>query len=535
MSCPSRLILASLSLVLSAPLYSAQPGDSARPGRSVEQLGAVRFANSCSPAAQEKLQQGVAMLHSFWYTEGERTFREALAADPECTVAYWGIAALLMSNPLAGQGASPDGAKRALAAIEEGRAKPPKSQREKDYIEAVAAYYEEYDTRAEPARQKARAKAFEDLARRYPGDDEAQIFSALYLVALQSLDDKTYSMYLKAAGILEKQFSKYPQHPGVAHYLIHAYDAPPIAAKGLDAARRYASIAPAAPHALHMPSHIFTRVGAWAESAATNQRSADVAVKGKDYDDAMHAADYMVYAYLQMARDEDARATADRFLSANYPSNRFSGPYALAAMPARYAVERGDWRAAAQLEVRPSKFAYADALTHFARALGAARSGDAASAEQEVKKIAALRDTLIAAKNMYWAKEVEVNWLGASAWAALARGDQNQALELMRRAADMEDGHEKHIVTPGRIVPARELLGDMLLEVGKPTEALAAYEASHQREPDRFRGLYGAAEAAARSGDAAKAKKYYARLMEVGGQGSQRPELARARTFIASN
>ncbi|HWI16042.1 MAG TPA: hypothetical protein VNT02_17405, partial [Burkholderiales bacterium] len=460
MSSRAHVVVAMVYLALAAPIH-AQQTEGARPGRSLDQLGSVTFANSCTPSAQQTLQQGVAMLHSFWYNEGERAFRAALAADPGCTVAHWGIAALIMSNPLAGQGASPADAKRAIAGIEEGRATPPRTQREKDYIEAVAAYYNDFDQRSERARQEARAQAFEQLAARYPDDDEAQIFAALYMVALQSLADKTYSHYLKAAGILEKQFSKYPNHPGVAHYLIHAYDAPPIAAKGLNAARRYATIAPAAPHALHMPSHIFTRVGAWSDSAATNKRSADVAVKAQDYDEAMHAADYMVYAYLQMARDDDARVVAERFVSANFPSKRFAGPYARAAMPARYAVERGDWRAAAQLEVQPSKFAYADAMTHFARAVGAARTGDAASAEQDVKKIAALRDSLIAEKNMYWAKEVEVSWLGASAWTALARGQKDEALELMRRAADMEDGHEKHIVTPGRVAPARELLGDM--------------------------------------------------------------------------
>lgn len=531
---PTCLSLAVLSTFLCAPLQ-AQPTDTAAPGRSIDQVGTVRFANSCAPGVQEKLRQGVAMLHSFWYTEGEKTFRDVLAADPSCAVANWGIAALLMYNPLAGQGASPESAQRSIAAIEQGRATGAKTQRERDYIEAIAAYYEDFDKRSESARQETRAKAFEQLAARYPDDDEAQIFAALYLVALQSLADKTYSQYLKAADILEKQFSKYPNHPGVAHYLIHSYDAPPIASKGLNAARRYASIAPDAPHALHMPSHIFTRVGAWEESVSTNRRSADVAIQSKEFDEAAHAADYMVYAYLQMARDEEALATVDRFLQAKYPSIRFAGPYALAAMPARYAVERGDWQAAAQLEPRSSQFPYADAMIHFARALGAARTGDAASAEKDVMKLAELRDALVAAKNNYWATEVEISWLGASAWTALARGKNDEALSLMRKAADMEDNHDKHIVTPGRIVPARELLGDMLLHVGKPADALAAYEASQQREPDRFRGLSGAAQAAADSGDAAKAKKYYARLVEIAGNGSGRPELSRARTYIVSN
>jgi tetratricopeptide (TPR) repeat protein len=530
-----RIIPIFLLLIFCATAYSQQAGTT-RAGRSLDQLGTVHFANSCAPQVQDKLQQGVAMLHSFWYTETEKTFGEVLAADPSCAVANWGIAAILMMNPLAGQGSAPEGAKRAIAAIERGRATQAKTQRERDYIEAVGAYYANWGERTERARQETRARAFEALAARYPDDDEAQVFAALYMVALQSPADQTYSIYLKAANILEKQFSKYPQHPGIAHYLIHSYDAPPIAARGLNAARRYASIAPAAPHALHMPSHIFTRVGAWPESAATNRRSADAALKSKEFDEALHASDYMVYAFLQMARDDDARQVIEqaRTVTGFRPSQR-TGPYALAAMPARYAIERGDWKAAAQLEPRPSKFPYTDAMIHFSRALGAARTGDPAAAEQEVGKIAALRDALIAAKDKYWATEVEVNWLGAAAWTALAQGKNDEALSLMSRAADMEDRSEKSIVTPGRVLPARELLGDMLMQLGKPQEALAAYEASQQREPERFRGLYGAAEAAAQSGDNAKAKQYYARLMEVADQGSGRPELQRARTFVASH
>ena len=525
-----------LSCMLCASAFSQQQSQSTRAGRSADQLGRVNFASSCSAAVQEKLQQGVAMLHSFWFSETEKTLRQVLAEDPACAVANWGIAAILMMNPLAGQGSAPDGAKRAIAAIEQGRAIGAKTQRERDYIEAVAAYYEDFANRSERARQESRAKAFEQLAARYPEDDEAQIFSALYIAALQSQADQTYSMYLKSAAILEKQFSKYPQHPGVAHYLIHSYDAPPIAAKGLDAARRYADIAPAAPHALHMPSHIFTRVGAWAESAATNRRSADVAIKGNDFHESLHASDYMVYAYLQMARDAEAQkviAEAPSAMKLNPARN--TGFYALAAMSARYAMERGDWRAAAQLQPHATKFEYTDAMTHFARALGAARSGDPGAAEQDLKQIAALRDSLIAVKNKYWATEVEVNWLGAAAWLALAHGKNDEALDLMLRAADMEDKSEKNIVTPGRIVPARELLGEMLLQLGKPAEALKAFEASQTREPDRFRGLYGAAEAAAQSGDTAKARQYYARLVQIAGPGNARPELARARSYMASN
>jgi tetratricopeptide (TPR) repeat protein len=472
------------------------------------------------------------MLHSFWYSAGEKMFRDVLAQDPSCAIATWGIAALLMSNPLAGLGSSTKGAAQAQAAIEQGRKIGAKTQRERDYIEAVAAYYEDWTNRFEPDRQRSRAKAYEALGTRYPDDDEAQIFYALYLAGTQSQAEQTFATYLKAASILEKQFVKYPDHPGVAHYLIHSYDAPPIAQKGLPAARRYASLAPAAPHALHMPSHIFTRVGAWADSAATNQRSAETAKKDNDPDGQMHAMDYMVYAYLQLARDNDARRAMEEAAQMSGFSQQ-AGPYAFAAIPARFAIERGDWREAMKLQPRASKFPFTDALTHYARALGAARSGDAASAEKEVQQLASLRDALKAAKNTYWATEVEINRLGAAAWTALAQRKNDEALSLMRTAADTEDKSEKHIVTPGRIVPARELLGEMLIELKRPADALKEFEASAQREPNRFRGLAGAAQAAAQSGDSIKAKQYYTRLIELVGKGGPRPELEQAKTFLA--
>lgn len=504
--------------------------------QSMDQLGKVDFQNSCSPAVQESFQRAVAMLHSFRYVETEKAFREVLKQDPSCAIATWGIAAILMSNPLAGVGPSPQWAERAQAAIDEGRKIGAKTQRERDYIEAVAAYYEDWANRPERTRQLNRARAFESLAARYPGDDEAQIFYALYLAATQSLADQSYKTYLTAAESLEKQFAKHPDHPGIAHYLIHCYDAPPIASKGLPAARRYASIAPSAPHALHMPSHIFTRVGSWSESIATNERSAAAAKQDKDFDEQLHAMDYMVYAQLQLAHDSDARRVMDEGTTiTGFTTLRFAGPYAQAAMPARYAIERGDWKQAMTLEPRPSQFPFTVALTHFARALGAARSGNAAAAEKDIQELVRLRDALKAAQNEYWANEVEVSRLGAVAWTALARGKHDEALSLMRSAANIEDKNEKHIVTPGRIVPARELLGEMLLELKRPADALKEFEASQVREPERFRGYYGAAQAAAQNGDKAKARRYFARLVEVAGQGTARPELAQARAFLAAN
>jgi tetratricopeptide (TPR) repeat protein len=499
------------------------------------QLGRVKFANSCDQKVQPLLESGVAMLHSFWYSAAQKTFRDVLAQDPSCTVANWGIAAILMSNPLAGQGASAKNAAAAQAAIDQGRRVPPKTQRERDYIEAVAAYYQEFSTRSERSRQESRAKAFEQLAARYPDDDEAQIFSALYIAGTQSQADQTYAAYLKAAAILEKQFVKYPDHPGVAHYLIHSYDAPPIARQGLPAARRYASIAPAAPHALHMPSHIFTRVGAWEDSVATNRRSAEAAKNGGEPNEAYHATDYAVYALLQLARDNDAKRAMEEVLKiTDFTPGVRAAPYAIAAMPARYAMERGAWREAMQLQPQSTRHSYTDAITYFARALGAARSGDVAAAEKDAAELARLHKALNDAKDNYWATEVEVQRLAIAGWIALAQGKPDDALKFMRAAADLEDRNEKSIVTPGRVLPARELLGDMLLELKQPAQALREFEASHVREPNRFRGYAGAARAAEAAGDRRKAAEYYGKLAELAKNAdASRPELARARAYLA--
>lgn len=498
------------------------------------QLGKVSFANSCDTKVQGELQRAVAMLHSFWFSAGEKAFRKVLEEDPTCGVATFGIAAILMNNPLAGVGSAPKAAESAQAAIEQGRRIGAKTQRERDYVDAVAAYYADFSSRPERARQASRAQAFEALAARYPDDDEAQIFAALYVAGTQSQADQTYGAYLKAAAVLERQFAKHPDHPGVAHYLIHSYDAPPIAAKGMTAARRYAGIAPDAPHALHMPSHIFTRVGAWQDAAATNRRSADVAKKDNDGDSAFHAADYMVYAHLQLGRDQEASRVLDEFKTVGNTNPGFvAWPYAAAAMPARLALERGDWTAAAQLPVTTSRFPFADAITVFARMLGAARSGNVAGAEQEAERLAALHKDLVSAKNNYWATEVEVQRISAAAWIAHVKGQSDEALRLMRSAADLEDRNEKHIVTPGRVVPARELLGEMLLELKQPANALKEFELSQQREPNRFRGYAGAARAAEEAGDGARARQHFGKLLELAREAdTPRPEVAKAKSYL---
>ena len=523
----TRLVVLLIAVSVARGVSYAQQGD---------QVGKVEFANSCSPAVQKKLTRGVAMLHSFYYSATQKAFNEVAAEDPSCAIAAWGYASILMQNPLGGVGASPKDADNAQDAIEKGRKMGAKTERERDYLEAVAAYYENFANRSERERQLARAQAYEKLAAKYPDDDEAQIFYALYLAATQLPSDQSYSTYLKAAGILEKQFVKHPDHPGVAHYLIHCYDAPPIAAQGLRAARHYADIAPDAPHALHMPSHIFTRVGAWADSVATNRRSATVAEKGNEPGQALHAMDYMTYAYLQLARDGDARKTIDEAQTVRGANSSAAGvSYSLAAMPARYIVERGAWHEAAQLKPVPTKYPYTEAMTHFARALGAARSGNPTAAQNDVVKIAELRDELKAAKSEYWANEVEVMRLASVSWVSLAQKKDNEALEAMRQAADIEDKSEKNIVTPGRLLPARELLGDMLMELKRPAEALKEYEASQKREPNRYRGLYGAGQAAAQSGNNDKARQYFSKLIQLAGSGDPRPETVKARQYLASN
>lgn len=526
------LVLAALSLTFAT---LATPADAHETEEGSGQLGKVQFANSCSAKVQKELQRGIAMLHSFWWSAGEKTFRHVLADDPGCTVARFGLAALLMNNPLAGQGASLKAAEAAQVLIDEGRRLGAKTAREGDYLEAVAAYYADFANRPERERQLTRAQAFEALAAKYPEDDEAQIFAALYIAATQSQADQSYAAYLKAAGRLEGLFAKYPEHPGVAHYLIHSYDAPPIAHLGLPAARRYSAIAPDSAHALHMPSHIFTRVGAWSDSVALNRRSAAAAKKDSSTVDAFHAADYLVYAELQMGRDQAARQVLAEFQNAGGAQlPQFAGPYAAVAMPARLALERGDWAAAAQLPVQGTPFAHTEAITHYARALGAARRGDAAAAEAEAQRLQALHQQLQQAKQGYWATEVEVQRIAVAAWIAQAKGQAEEALRLMRAAADLEDRNEKHIVTPGRVVPARELLGELLLEQRQPAAALQEFEQSQRREPNRLRGFAGAAAAAEAAGLPDKAAEHHARLVEQTQRADTAlPEVARAKAFLA--
>jgi hypothetical protein len=531
-----RRLLFTLALALALPAIAHDDNhDHGAAGQPPEKLGKVSFPTSCNPKVQPQFERGVALLHSFWFAEGLKAFSAAAEQDPGCGIAYWGIALNRLLNPFNGEAAA-NFVKEGRAAIDKAQAVGAKTQRERDYIAAAALLYTDVGTKRFTERAIAYEHAMGRLVESYPTDVEAKIFYALALNFAADLNDQTYAKPLKAAQLLEPLLTAYPDHPGVAHFLIHSYDFPALAPKGLAAARRYASIAPSAAHALHMPSHIFTRIGAWEDSIATNRRSEDTARAEASGDEVLHAVDYQVYAYLQMARDADAKKTAERGLAdaARLTLFRPAGPYGQAAAPARYALERGDWKGAAQLAVKPTKILYANAITHFARAIGAARSGDPAAAKADLARLAELRDELVAAKNTYWSGQVGIQWQVATAWTALAEGRSDEALALMRTAADKESATEKAPISPGPILPARELLGDMLLELGQPALALQEYEASQQREPNRFRGWYGAATAAAKSGDRAKAKTYYAKLAALAHGGDPRPEVQQATQYLVA-
>ncbi|MGH7277359.1 MAG: hypothetical protein ACREJG_01580 [Candidatus Rokuibacteriota bacterium] len=513
-----------------------------------ERLGKVHLPTSCSAAVQAQFDRAVALLHSFWFGEAIKGFQAVAKADPDCGMAHWGTAVAWLGNPLAGAPPAKN-VQEGAAAVARAEAAGAKTQRERDYVAAIAAFYKEHDTVDHRTRSVAYEKAMEALAQKHANDSEAAIFYALALNITLNPNDKTYANQLKAAGILEKAFAAQPDHPGVAHYLIHSYDFPPIAAKGLTAARRYASIAPSAPHALHMPSHIFTRLGHWQESIETNRSSAEAArneLRAKNLEagsyNALHAMDYIVYAALQLAKDRDARAVLDEVRRIDkIDTEHFAAAFAFTAIPARYSLERRQWGEAAELTLHPQslswqKFPQAESILWFARAMGAARGGNVAGAKRDLARVEALRDRLLAAKSAYWAEQSDIQRLAASAWIARAEGRNDEAVALMRQAADREDGTEKHPVTPGAVQPAREMLGELLLELGHAPQALAEFETSHKTDPNRFHGLAGAARAAQIAGDRAKARSYYEKLLALAKTGeTDRPEIALARNFLASN
>lgn len=533
-----------LTFVCAFPLIGAAQHEQHAGATPPEQLGTVNFETSCSPSVKGDFNRGVALLHSFEYRPAMETFTKVLERDPSCAVAYWGIALCHWSNPFGGIKAGPL-LERGRVTVEKGLSTGSPTPRERAYIAAVAELYKDADKVSHRERTLAYARAMEAVQRDSPQDVEARIFHALALNQTAVPTDKTYAVQLKTASILEPLWQQYPDHPGLPHYIIHAYDHPPLAAKALDAARRYAKIAPSAPHALHMPSHTFTRVGYWKESVDTNIASEETALKQNVIGEALHAMDYQAYAYLQMAQDRKALAVAERMpaVMAKYDpaavggaASGFAGGYAAAAIPARYALERGAWSAAAALQPRTTPFAHVDAITHFARALGAARSGKPADARADLESLAALRDKLKGMSDAYWSEQVDIQHRVASAWVTYAQGQKTEAIQALRAAADAEDATDKSAVSPGPLAPARELLGEMLLEAGDAKAALVAFEATMKKEPGRFRGAYGGARAAEAAGDRAKAGQYYRTLLEIArAPEGDRPELQRARTFTKAS
>lgn len=538
---PISPLLALTVTALVVPPAAAQEGHPH--GAAPEQLGRVTFASSCDAAVQPQVEQAVAKLHSFWWDETRRAFQEIADAHPRCLVAYWGQAMAFRGNPFAGA-PSPRELDQGLAAIEQGLEFGRGTARERDYLLAIATYYRDHRTVSHPTRALAYEQMMKQLAERYPDDTEAKIFYAVAAAANASTADTTFERQRAIGRMLEPLFAEQPDHPGLAHYIIHSYDSPALAQYGLDAARRYAEIAPSVPHAQHMPSHIFVRLGLWDETVASNRRSyeAGLAYAAQHHPEAVgyhefHAMDYMVYGYLQRGQDSAARRIIDEALAA-----RMSGPghlaadYAIAAMPARYALERGQWEEAATLPLRPpSAFPAAEAITAFARALGAARTGKIAEARTELAVLDRIHIDLRAREQPYWATIVEIKRSAAAAWLTLATGDTAGALRQARTAADLEDVTDKHPVTPGEVLPARELLGDLLLAVGQPAEARRVYEAVLQREPNRARSVFGAARAAELAGDAAAAAARYREYLELLAPGDgTRGELEAARRATGS-
>jgi hypothetical protein len=494
-----------------------------------EKLGRVDFPTSCRPEMRETFTRGVALLHSFAYAAAAQAFAEVAAHDSACGMAYWGMAMshyhTIWGPPTESEFAAGRAAAQKAAAVGAPTA------RERDYIAAIGVFYQG-DGLSHPARVTAYEQAMAGVAERNPDDHEAAIFHALAIlgVAYNSPPDKTYARQKQAAEILNRLLPLEPQHPGIAHYMIHSFDYPELATLALPAALAYAKIAPSAPHALHMPSHIFTRLGMWRESIQSNLAAAEAARSGiaKTHPgatsfNALHAMDYLEYAYLQTGQDAKARELVEgvaRVTSFDVPE--FSAGYALAAIPARNALERRAWKEAMALTVRPAAFPwetypYAEAIVHFARAVGGARAGDLETARQALAKLAAIQTSLVGQKGFDWATQVEIQRRAAAGWLARAEKKDDESVALLRSAADLEDSTDKHPVTPGAILPAREQLADLLVELGRPTDALAEYEISLRSAPARFNTLAGAARAAEAAGQKEKAKNFHDQLMAMCG------------------
>jgi hypothetical protein len=533
------LFAASISLV---PLAVADQDHSHGASlSSPDALGKVNFPISCKPSVQEPFERAVAMLHSFWYEESLAAFENIVAENPDCAMGYWGIA-MSEWHPL---WYAPDATalQAGWAAIEKAKHAGSTSNRERGFVDALESFYRDADRLDNATRVGAYEKAMEQLHDRFPGDREVTAFYGLALITAASPKDKTYAKQKKAAVLLQQIFAAQPDHPGASHYIIHSFDFPELAALGLPAARNYSKIAPAAPHALHMPSHIFTRLGLWRDSIASNLSSeraaksyqAKVKMDGV-WDEQLHAMDYLAYAYLQLGQDRDAKALLDELSTIKkvQPEN-VKTAYAFAALPARYALERRSWAdAAAITSLHESEFTWPSAITSFTRGYGLARLGDLAGARRELFALAAIEQQMARPRDPFWSDYVGALRRGLQAWVVHKEEHEPEALALMHSAADLEDATDKHPVTPGSVLPMRELLGELMLEQHDSKQALVEYETALRRAPHRLAALYGAARAAEAAADAIKAKSYYAQIVEqCSGADGDRAEIKLARAHRA--
>ena len=509
-------------VAIAAAPAAAQDHHAAHTG---EKIGTVHFPTTCAPAVGPRMDRAVALLHSFEFGASLRAFGEVLGADSTCAMAHWGRALSRWSNPMAaGNRAPAQLAEGRRFAADAARLADRASERERGYITAVGRLYRDFEHVDQATRVAEYERAMADLVASQPADTEAKIFHAIALVATAEPTDKSYAKQRQAGAELEALWAKQPDHPGLAHYIIHTYDIPALAPLAAAAARRYAGIAPTAAHAQHMPSHTFTRLGYWNESVRANLQSSEAAMRDSALGEALHASDYMEYAYLQMRHDTDARAVRDRVpaLAARYDPNVVRGAappsaafFAIAAIPARYALERRAWAEAVSLTPKASAFPHTEAMTYFARALGAAHLKQLSLARASVDSLAAIAQRLAASNEPYWAEQVQIQRLGAQAWLDLAEGRESDAVAHMTEAANREDATDKNAVTPGPLAPARELLGDMFMELHRPNEALAAYRATLTKEPNRYRALDGAHRAAVAAGDRRAAADYAGQLARL--------------------
>ncbi len=504
-----RVAIAALAIAIASSLYAADDEHHSHP--IPEQLGSVLFPNSCTPALAPVFNRAVALLHSFAYSASEQAFRDVAARDPGCAIAHWGIA-MSYYHQLWEPPSGPD-LRAGAEQVRQAQEIPAGSKRERQFIEALDAYYRDADKDTPGVRAERYARAMAEVARSNPGDPEAQIFYALALIATAMPNDRTHGNQKQAADILEPLYRQQPQHPGLAHYLIHAYDSAELAPRGLAAARAYSKIAPSAPHALHMPSHIFTRLGFWDDSIASNQAARAAARAQGDVGEELHAMDYLTYAYLQRGRYADAeQVLVELGAMKDLPARQFKVGYAATAMPVRVAIERRAWDRAATLEPLLQSAPHVAALVYWARALGQSRAGHPRAADPELDRLLACLHEVQAAGNVYWATEVDALLKEAQAWRLLADGQVEAAILSMRAAADEEDAVEKLPVTPGPVVPAREQLGELLLELKRPGDALLEFRQDLTLAPGRRGALVGALTAAEQVHDAEAAAKLRAEL-----------------------